>query len=107
MMRQQEAIKVGCRSHFIGHFARLYSREFSGRKPITALINIQPLLVDKNTRLQDLSRAILEADHHHLSNGFIITDQASYADLGFSQDLMRELTQMHINAARYANPVTL
>lgn len=95
------------RPHFIGHFARLYSRELSGRKPCTALMDTQPLVVDKNTRLQDLSRAMVEADRHHLSNGFVITDRGSYAGMGSSQDLMRELTQMQINAARYANPLTL
>ena len=95
------------RPHFIGHFARLYSRELSGRKSCTALMDAQPLVVDRNTRLQDLSRAIVEADRHHLSNGFIITDDGAYLGMGTSQDLMRELTQMQINAARYANPLTL
>jgi diguanylate cyclase (GGDEF)-like protein len=95
------------RSHFIAHFARLYSRELSGRKPCTALMDTQPLIIDKNTRLQDLSRMIVEADRHHLSNGFIITDNGRYLGMGTGQDLMRELTQMQINAARYANPLTL
>ena len=95
------------RSHFIAHFARLYSRELSGRKPCTALMDRQPLIIDKNTRLQDLSRVIVEADRHHLSNGFIITDNGRYLGMGTGQDLMRELTQMQINAARYANPLTL
>lgn len=95
------------RPQFIGHFARLYSRELSGRKSCTALMDRQPLIVDKNTRLQDLSRAIVEADRHHLSNGFIITHSGAYLGMGTSQDLMRELTQMQINAARYANPLTL
>lgn len=95
------------RPHFIGHFARPYSRELSGRKPCSALMDPQPLIVDQSTRLQDLSRLIVEADHHHLSNGFIITDAGDYLGMGTSQDLMRELTQMQINAARYANPLTL
>lgn len=102
-----EPIGLITRPQFIGHFARLYSRELSGRKSCTALMDRQPLIVDKNTRLQDLSRAIVEADRHHISNGFIITHNGAYLGMGTSQDLMRELTQMQINAARYANPLTL
>src|SRR3569832_657202 len=50
---------------------------------------------------------MVEAERHHLSNGFIITDQGRYIGMGSGQDLMRVLTQMQINAARYANPLTL
>ena len=103
----EKPIGLITRPHFIGHFARPYSRELSGRKPCTALMDAQPLIVDQNTRLQDLSRLIVEGDRHHLSNGFIITSFGRYLGMGSSQDLMRELTQMQINAARYANPLTL
>jgi diguanylate cyclase (GGDEF)-like protein len=41
-----------------------------------------------------------------LFNGFIITDQGRYLGMGTGHDLMREITQMQINAARYANPLT-
>ncbi|MBC7502636.1 MAG: GGDEF domain-containing protein, partial [Herminiimonas sp.] len=49
----------------------------------------------------------VDADRHHLFNGFIITDQGHYLGMGTGHDLMRELTQMQISAARYANPLTL
>jgi diguanylate cyclase (GGDEF)-like protein len=104
---EERPVGLITRSHFIAHFARLYSHELSGRKPCTALMDRRPLIIDKNTRLQDLSRVIVEADRHHLSNGFIITGNGRYLSMGTSQDLMRELTQMQINAARYANPLTL
>ncbi|HEY0845320.1 MAG TPA: GGDEF domain-containing protein, partial [Noviherbaspirillum sp.] len=88
-------------------FARLYSRDLYGKKPCTTFMDAKPLITDRNTSLQELSRIIVEADRHHLSNGFIITDRGRYLGMGTGQDLMREITQMQINAARYANPLTM
>ena len=95
------------RPSLFDRFARLYLRELYGRKPCTVFMDERPLIADKDTSLQELSRIIVEADRHHLSNGFIITHQGRYLGMGTGQDLMREITQMQINAARYANPLTL
>lgn len=95
------------RHDLIDRFARPYLRELYGKKPCTAFMDDKPLITDKDTPLQELSQIIVEADHHHLSNGFIITDGGRYAGMGTGHDLMREITQMQINAARYANPLTL
>lgn len=95
------------RPDLIDRFARPYLRELYGKKPCTTFMDASPLITDKNTSLQELSQIIVEADRHHLSNGFIITDGGRYLGMGTGQDLMREITQMQINAARYANPLTL
>jgi len=105
----ERSIPVGLitRRDLIDRFARLYSRDLYGKKPCTTFMDSRPLITDKDTSLQELSQIIVAADRHHLSNGFIITDQGRYLGMGTGQDLMREITQMQINAARYANPLTL
>lgn len=95
------------RNDLTDRFARLYSRDVYGKKSCTTFMDPAPLITDKDTSLQELSQIIVEADHHHLSNGFIVTDQGRYLGMGTGHDLMREITQMQINAARYANPLTL
>ncbi|MES2554370.1 MAG: GGDEF domain-containing protein, partial [Pseudomonadota bacterium] len=50
---------------------------------------------------------ITNMEPHHLSNGFIITENGKYLGMGGGHDLLREITQMQINAARYANPLTM
>lgn len=105
----EDGIPLGLitRRDMTDRFARLYSRDLYGRKPCTTFMDARPLITDKDTSLQELSRIIVEADRHHLSNGFIITDRGRYLGMGTGQDLMREITQMQINAARYANPLTM
>ena len=103
---QGQPLGLISRFEMIDHFARPYQRELYGKKSCTLFMDPKPLIADKGTSLQDLSFIMVQADAHHLFNGFIITDQGRYMGMGTGHDLMREITQMQINAARYANPLT-
>ncbi|WP_218892720.1 GGDEF domain-containing protein [Duganella sp. 1224] len=94
------------RFDMIEHFARPYERELYGKKSCRQFMDRKPLIADRNTSLQELSRRMAEADAHHLFNGFMITEHGRYLGMGTGHDLMREITQMQIHAARYANPLT-
>lgn len=99
---------VGMISRFmlIDRFARLYQRELYGKKPCVELMDPTPLVVDRHISIQELGRLIVEAERHHLANGFIITGGGRYLGMGTGHDLMREITNMQIAAARHANPLT-
>ena len=91
----------------IDNLARPFRRELYGsRRCADTFMDKHPLIVDKSMSLKALSDIITE-EAHHFSNGFIITDNGRYLGVGRGQDLLREVTQMQINAARYANPITL
>lgn len=94
------------RTSLIDRFARPFRRELMGRKACAVSMDSTPLVVDVNMSVQELSQRIVEAGRHYLSDGFIITDKGEYVGMGTGHDLMREITQMQINAARYANPLT-
>ncbi|CAK0765129.1 hypothetical protein CCP4SC76_4260010 [Gammaproteobacteria bacterium] len=87
-------------------FARPYRHELFGQKPCTLFMDPEPLMVEYSTTLHDLSRQIVDGAPRHLSNGFIITCQGRYMGLGSGRDLIREITDLQIRAARYANPLT-
>lgn len=95
------------RADLISQFAKPYLRELFGKKPCSVLMDDKPLLVDKDLSLQKLSQTIADAEKNYLSSGFIITDRGRYLGVATGQTLMRELNQMQITAARYANPLTL
>ncbi|WP_090320092.1 GGDEF domain-containing protein [Duganella sp. CF517] len=94
------------RFEMIDHFARPYQRELYGKKSCRQFMDATSLIAEQDTTLQELSYRMVQADAHHLFNGFIITDRGRYLGLGTGHELMREITQMQINAARYANPLT-
>jgi diguanylate cyclase (GGDEF)-like protein len=94
------------RYSMVERFAQLYGRELHGRKSCVFFMDSQPLLTDQHTSLQELSHMLVEGESHHLSNGFIITSEGRYLGMGTGHDLLREITRMQIDAARYANPLT-
>ena len=95
------------RYSFIDRFAKPYQRELHGKKACMDLIQNPPLLVEKNMPVQELSHFLAESEDRHFAEGFIITEGGRYIGVASGQSLLRELTQMQLEAARYANPLTL
>lgn len=95
------------RYHFIDRFAKPFQRELHSKKPCSDLIQGEPLLVERGMPIEELSHFMAEADSRHFADGFIITENGRYIGVSTGQDLLRELTQMQLEAARYANPLTL
>jgi EAL domain-containing protein (putative c-di-GMP-specific phosphodiesterase class I)/GGDEF domain-containing protein len=93
------------RSVFINRFARPYQRELYGKKSCSTFMDPEPLIVDRNISIQELSHLLAE-DQRHVSLGFIFTENGHYLGVGTSQKLIHEITEMQIQSARYANPLT-
>jgi diguanylate cyclase (GGDEF)-like protein len=69
-------------------------------------MDADPLIVDKATRISELSELVVRKGKTAFTQGFIVTAEGRYLGLGSGFDLMREVTEMQIVAARYANPLT-
>lgn len=69
-------------------------------------IKDEPLLVERNMPLEELSHFLAEAEVRHFADGFIITEQGHYIGVASGQDMLRVLTRMQIAASRHANPLT-
>lgn len=88
-------------------FSRQYSREIYGKKKCSIFMDPNPLIVDKNTPITELSKQVVNKGRSTFMDGFILTDNGRYLGVGSGYDLMREITEMQIVAARYANPLTM
>lgn len=95
------------RDELIGRFARPYQRELYGRRNCTLFMDVAPPMIDHSTSLQKLGHILTEAHQSRLSSDFIITGpDGRYLGIGTTHDLLRELTEVQITAARHANPLT-
>lgn len=105
----QEAIPEGMihRHRFVELFVRPYYREVHGKRSCTLYMDPHPLIIESSLTLEELSETLVEADQRYLSEGFIICEQGHFVGLGRSQDLIREMTRLRLESARYANPLTL
>ncbi len=94
------------RQAFIDRYARPFFRELYGRKPCVLFANTTPLILDKHTGLDAMTAVLTSSDQRYLTEGFIITEGGRYLGLGTGEQLVRVVTEVRIEAARHANPLT-
>jgi EAL domain-containing protein (putative c-di-GMP-specific phosphodiesterase class I)/GGDEF domain-containing protein len=103
-------VPVGLISRFslIDRFARPYRREVYGNKSCVALMNPTPLVVEHTTGIQEIGWRLADGGAgHDLAEGFIVTQDGLYVGISSGQALLRELSELQVKTARYANPLTL
>ena len=95
------------RQQFVNQYARPFFKELFGRKPCLQVANTTPLRLDRHTGLEALAEVLTAPDQRYLSEGFIVTEGGRYVGLGSGDQLVRVVTEMRMEAARHANPLTL
>jgi len=91
---------------FTERMAQPFARELFGRKPCTTFMHAEPLLCDEHMPLQNMADILRGEDQRYLSDGFVITSRGRYLGLGTGEALVRRVTEIRVEAARYANPLT-
>lgn len=94
------------RRNFTERMAQPFARELFGRKACTSFMHAEPLLCDEDMPLQSMADILRGEDQRYLSDGFIITSKGRYLGLGTGEALVRRVTEIRVEAARYANPLT-
>lgn len=104
----EQGVPVGIvnRRSFTERMAQPFARELFGRKPCTTFMHPQPLLCDEDMPLQSMADILRGEDQRYLSDGFVITSHGRYLGLGTGEALVRRVTEIRVEAARYANPLT-
>jgi diguanylate cyclase (GGDEF)-like protein len=94
------------RRDFMDRYAHPYHKELFGKRPCTVFMDASPIMVDKHQGIEQLTAILTSDNQRYLSDGFIITDAGRYLGLGTGEQLVRAVTEVRIEAARHANPLT-
>ncbi|HEY1412354.1 MAG TPA: phosphodiesterase, partial [Rhodopila sp.] len=94
------------RRQFTEKYMLPYYPEIYGRKSCTAFMDADPILIEISQPLEDLVQILTSEDQRYLSDGFVLVDAGRYAGLGTAEQLVRSVTELRIEAARHANPLT-
>jgi diguanylate cyclase (GGDEF)-like protein len=84
-----------------------FATDLFARKPISRLMSDDFLAVEMSQSLQQVSRLITSRARQRIEEDFIITFNGSYLGLGRVIDVLKLITELKIQQARYANPLTL
>ena len=94
------------RHQFLDSYSRQFFKEVYGRKPCLGFANTSPRLLERDQDVSDLIGILTSSDQRYLVEGFIVTDNGRYFGLGTADQLVRNVTESRIEAARHANPLT-
>ncbi|MDE2480113.1 MAG: GGDEF domain-containing protein [Betaproteobacteria bacterium] len=86
---------------------RPHVRDLFGNKPCTLVMSSDVLRLDAKSSLQQASSLIADSSYRHATEGVLVTDGGQYRGLLLVGDLLRLVTEFQVQAARYANPLTL
>ncbi|MEM5432446.1 phosphodiesterase [Cupriavidus oxalaticus] len=94
------------RQGFIDRYAAPFHRELYGKKACIAMANREPACFERHATLEEMAQILAGENTRSLADGFLITEQGRYIGLGTGADLIRAITEVRMEAARYANPLT-
>jgi len=104
----EDDIPIGLinRRAFVNAYALPYHREVFGKKSCVAFANMSPAIIEKGSTMEELAQLLTGQDQRYLSDGLVIVEHDRYVGLATGEDLVRAVTEVRIEAARYANPLT-
>jgi diguanylate cyclase (GGDEF)-like protein len=95
------------RHQFMNMLGSRYGRDLYGRMAVAKFMDAQPLIIEKDQPLEQLSQQITSSREFTCLDDFIITESGRYVGTGTLLSLLREITDLQISHARHANPLTL
>ncbi|MCK0506594.1 EAL domain-containing protein [Aromatoleum anaerobium] len=95
------------RRDFVESYAQPFYRELNSRRPVRQFMNADPICAERSAPLDSLINVLAGEDQRYLHDGFIVTEEGRYVGVATGESLVRAVTELRIEAARHANPLTL
>lgn len=91
---------------FMERFGQPFAREIFGAKSCVEFMHANPVTCEADTPVSALLDVLRGEDQRYLSDGFVVTRNGRFAGIGTGESLVRRVSEIRIEAARYANPLT-
>ena len=102
----KEVVGMVWRRELMDLLARKFGQELHARKPVTSVMDKTPVIVDSRTSLIDLSRLVTDSNEFGSRDAFIVEKKKKYLGCGDFRDLLRKITDLKVESAQYANPLS-
>ncbi|MFP8966607.1 GGDEF domain-containing protein [Pokkaliibacter sp. CJK22405] len=106
VVQQGKPVGLVKRTVLMETFSTQYGRALYENKPVKRFMDSTPLIVEASLPLEKVSQALTEAVKVDIGDSFIITEKGYYSGLGSVRDVLRKMTDLQVQHARYANPLT-
>ncbi|WP_137885228.1 bifunctional diguanylate cyclase/phosphodiesterase [Pseudomonas sp. 2FE] len=104
---EQQPVGIVHRHSLADALLKPFATDLFARKPISRLMSTDFLAVELGQSLQKVSRLLTSRARQRIEEDFIITLHGRYQGLGRVIDVLKLITELKIQQARHANPLTL
>jgi EAL domain-containing protein (putative c-di-GMP-specific phosphodiesterase class I)/GGDEF domain-containing protein len=92
------------REAVLGGAARMLDADAFRQRTAAEVMRPDPVTIDRHMTIPEIGALIADPDGG--GDPLIVVEAGRYVGLAHTGDLVREMTQLHSDAARYANPLT-
>ncbi|MFI8481346.1 bifunctional diguanylate cyclase/phosphodiesterase [Pseudomonas sp. NPDC078700] len=104
---EKQPVGIVHRQAFADALLKPFAAELFARKPISRLMSTDFLSVEIGQSLQKVSRLLTSRARQRIEEDFIITLNGRYQGLGRVIDVLKLITELKIQQAKHANPLTM
>lgn len=105
VIEQNKPVGIIWRNELMNILAGQYGRELHLKKKIHIFMDPKPLVYEENTALVEVSRDITNNASFNRS-AFIVTRNGEYQGCGTFMNLLKTMTDLKVQSAKYANPLS-
>lgn len=106
VVNQGRPVGLLMKDKFLTHLATQYGVAVYMNRPISLLMDRNPLVVDYDTSLEQVSKSAISRAEDSLYDYIIITLDGQYHGITTVKNLLAKTTQLEINRAKYSNPLS-
>ncbi len=106
VVENKQVVGMIWRRDLMDLLARKFGQELHARKSVASVMDKTPIIVDSRTSLVDLSRLVTDSNEFGSRDAFIVEKKKKYLGCGDFKDLLRKITDLKVESAQYANPLS-
>lgn len=106
VINDETVVGILRRERIMEVFSGSYGHALNANKSVAQIMDESPVCVDWQTSLEEVSQLITENDDVDIYQHIIVTRKGNYYGVASIKNLLRKITELKVNNARHANPLT-
>lgn len=94
------------KENFFAKLGTKYGFALYLNRPISKIMDNQPLIVEYKTKIDVVSRSAMTRGDEHLYDNIIVTKNGKYYGIVTVKDLLEKTTELEVNYAKHLNPLS-
>ncbi|HEY3423492.1 MAG TPA: GGDEF domain-containing protein [Negativicutes bacterium] len=106
IIKNSKPIGLLMKNKFLAHLATQYGVSIYMNRPVNLIMDLQPLVVDYQTPLEQVSKFAISREEDSLYDYILVTKDSKYFGITTVKQLLEKTTQLEINRAKHSNPLS-